>query len=157
MVRWPLRIQGIWARSSTPARRTRRPCATCGRRAMGVTPSAWTWSRTKRSGWALTLRLELDADALLARPVGEEGERRELLVEGEARLVEAFVGGRSRAGRHLAPRRPRPGVEQRHLRDELLAAHPESVEGAEAHEVLRDLAAHPVSYTHLTLPTKRIV
>ena len=84
-------------------------------------------------------QLELDADAPLRGPVGQEAERPELLVEGEPRLVEAGVaGGR---GGERGGRRPGAGVEQRHLRDQLLTAHAERVEGAEAREVLRDLAA----------------
>ena len=72
---------------------------------------------------------------------------------GGRRAARAARRGRGAAGRgRRRRRRPRPvgrapraglraGVEQRHLRDELLAAHAERVEGAEAHEVLGDLAA----------------
>ncbi len=35
------------------------------------------------------------------------------------------------------------GVDERHLHEQLLAAHAERVEGADAHQVLDDLDAHP--------------
>src|SRR5665648_680350 len=93
MVRWPLRIQGIWARSSTPARRTRRPCATCGRRAMGVTPSAWTWSRQQRVSVELEL-LGLNVSAHPLRFVRDQVQA--LGVTPMARLPQVAHGRRVR-------------------------------------------------------------
>ena len=145
MVRWPLRIHGIWARSSTPARRTRRPCGTCDRRPTDVTPSAATWSRTKRSGWAVTLRPS-SSSSMLTRFCGDQSGRKasgpscsSRARRGWSRPSPAGGPGVDPGGR--PPGRPRAGVEQRHLRDQLLAAHAEGVEGAEAREVLGDLAA----------------
>ncbi len=54
----------------------------------------------------------------------------------------AEVADAAAPARAAAPRRPGAGVEQRHLRDQLLAAHAERVEGAEPREVLGDLATH---------------
>ncbi len=126
---------------------------------MGVTPSALIWSRTKRSGWAPTLRPSNSSSTAARRSPGQSGRKlsgAELLVEGEARLVEAAAGvsplsAGAEPGRRspcacspgAASRRPRAGVQQRRLRDQLLAAHAERVEGAEPREVLGDLAADP--------------
>ena len=112
---------------------------------MGVTPSALTSSRTKRSGWALTLRPSSSSSTLTRRCADQSGRK----VSGPSCSSRARRGW-SRPASPAAPaaaerrRRAPPagaGVQQRHLRDQLLAAHAERVEGAEARQVLGDLAA----------------